>query len=131
MSEMFTEESWNEGWAVAAARGLTSPYGPMVRQVTRKDVEAIVSAVVNHGFEELYVDQLVADHVLDASRADALANLREHMRTAIAVEAIRQDCVMLTLPREVTSRADYGMTRYRLIVPVRRIGSPVAAEASA
>jgi hypothetical protein len=123
--KMFTEEAWNAGYATAERLGLTTSWAPGLRPVTKRDVDEIVSAVVNHGFEEIYVDHAVFDDLLGAARQDALESLRQHMKDQLAIEALRSGCVMLTLPRETIGPGEYGMTRLRLIVPVRQL-APVA-----
>jgi hypothetical protein len=115
--KMFTEQAWDAGYATALTR-----CGP---SVSRRDVEEIVSVVVNHGFEELYVDHAVSDDLVASAPFDALESLREHMRNQLAIEALKNGCVMLTLPREVKGGGEWGMTTLRLIVPVRRL-APVA-----
>jgi hypothetical protein len=122
---MFTDEAWEAGWRAAEAAGLTTMFAPAMRPVNRRDVEEIVSAVVNHGFEEFYVEQQMPDVAIGGMHPGAMEPLRKHMRTRLAVDLMEQDCVMLTLPREVTDHPEKGITRIRLIVPVRRIG-PVA-----
>lgn len=118
---MFSGEAWDAGWAKAQTLGLAEVWAPRSRPVTRRDVEEIVSAVANHGFEELYVDQALPDHVFESPEPGMLERLREHMKDVIASKAIRAGCVMLTLPREVIDHPERFMTRIRLIVPVRRL----------
>jgi hypothetical protein len=130
--EMFSEAAWSKGWTVAQNLGLAQSFAPLSRPMTRADVEAVVSAVVNHGFEEMYVDQMLADPVMtDAQDGNLdngmLDNLRQHMTDCLAVQALRERCVMLTLPREVIDHPEQGLTRVRLIVPVRKIGPSTPA----
>lgn len=118
---MFTDEAWEAGWAKAQSLGLAESWAPAARPVARRDVEEIVSAVVNHGFEEFYVDQMIASAEMDALVPGAMDGLRQHMRNALAIRTLEEGCVMLTLPREVSGHPVQGMTRIRLIVPVRRL----------
>src|ERR1700733_1737202 len=120
--QMFSDEAWEAGWAKARQLGVTEGWAPLQRPVTRADVEAIVSAVANHGFEELYVEQSLPDHYVDADTEPGMMDrLRGHMRQALAIEAIRANAVMLTLPREVIDHPQWYVTRIRLIAPVRRL----------
>lgn len=119
---MFSPEAWEAGWRKAEAVGLTTAFQPMLRPVTMRDVEEIVSAVVNHGFEEIYVEQLAEDGWLKSLPEEAVERMKSHMLRRLAVEVAEHRCVMLTLPRELTDHPEPGIARVRLIVPVRRIG---------
>lgn len=118
--KMFTDEAWEAGYSEARRRGL------LESRATRADVDAIVSAVVNHGTEELHADHMVMNFFSD----EELSGMREHLRTQLAIEALRQNCVMLALPREVRipdpspsryAHPDASMSTLRMIVPVRRL----------
>jgi hypothetical protein len=128
---MFTDEAWAAGWDKAQSLGLAECWAPAMRPATRRDVEEIVSAVANHGFEEIYADQMLPDDAINGMRGGgAMERLREHMRKTLAIEALEQGCVMITLPREVARHPEPGLTAIRLIVPVRRLvpaGEPVIA----
>jgi hypothetical protein len=118
---MFTPEAWEAGWRAAVNAGLVPSHAPAARPVTRRDVETIVSAVVTHGTEEIDVGQEMADRVARDLLGGPLASLRPHLLRRIAVEAAGRGCVMLTLPRGVIEYPEVGITRIRLIVPVRKI----------
>jgi hypothetical protein len=121
-TRMFTDEAWEAGWAKARSLGLAEPWAPLTRTATRADVEEIVSAVANHGFEEFYLDQMMPDDVAEGyCGGDAMESLRERMRNRLAMDVLKAGCVMLTLPREVTDHPERGLTRIRLIAPVRRL----------
>lgn len=120
---MFTDEAWEAGWQAAERAGLAQSFQPLMRPINRDDVAAIVSAVVNHGFEEVYIEQQMEEGWARSLKVDAMDSLRSHMLRRLAVEAAEQRCVMLTLPREITDHPEPGITRIRLIVPVRRIGA--------
>jgi hypothetical protein len=110
---IFSDEAWQAGLSEAHTQ-----FGPAA---DRRKVDAIVSAVVHHGTEEMYAEHMIATGLLDHLPADSLDRLRDSLQTQLAVDAVRNGCVMLTLPREVTDRPQYGLTRIRLIVPVRRL----------
>lgn len=71
--------------------------------------------------EELYIEQAVPDAAIDGMAPGVLESLREHMKASIAVEAIKNNSITLALPREITDHPVRGITRIRLIVPVRRM----------
>jgi hypothetical protein len=119
-ARMFSDEAWEAGWARARSLGLAESFAPLVRPATMRDVEEIVSAVVNHGFEELYAEQLINDAAVPDITGTVREDLSSHMREVLALKAIRNGCVMLALPREVTDHPERGVTRIRFIVPVRR-----------
>lgn len=122
-AKMFTDEAWEAGWAKAQSLGLAQVWQPASRPMTKQDVEQIVAAVANHGFEEMYAEQLLADAHWDYMASDAIDRLRDHLRDYVAVEVARAGCVMMTLPRIVIDHPERGMTRVRVIVPVRRLQS--------
>lgn len=93
-----------------------------MRPISRDDIAAIVSAVANHGFTEMHIDAMISDTEVDRAVADPMPPLRESMRNRLAMLVLREQCVMLALPREITDRHEPGVIRVRLIVPVRRIG---------
>jgi hypothetical protein len=122
-AQMFSDEAWDAGWQAAQRLGLTVSFEPLLRPVTKADVDAIVSAVANHGIEELHAEQLLLDGPADLESAEVVEGIRGRLSEHLAIEAIRNGCVMITLPREIIDHPEAGATRMRLIVPVRRIAS--------
>ena len=121
VTAVFTREAWEAGYAKAEQLGLsTDTLVSSGRRVTRRDVDEIVSAVAQHGSEELYVESALPNGS-PGDEEEVRAAIRKHLTRTLAVEAIQAGCVMITLPREVIYQRQPYLTMMRLIVPVRRL----------
>jgi hypothetical protein len=101
--------------AIASRRGF---------QLDPETAEQIADAVTGCADDDMYVEQQVTDDIF--SDDGAMGRVREHMRTRLAADALKNEVLLTALPHEIVDRPPgwegQFLRRVRLIAPVRRVG---------
>lgn len=115
----FSNAALDQGRSMGYRLGLTT----VSRQITRNDIQAIITAVLATEYEprEMYVESGISESWVELAEKDVLRHTRDTLTRRLAVEVVEHGCVMLELPRETIRQADFGLRMIRLTVSVRRV----------